>query len=165
MPDRAALLELVNAAPRERPDRTGPEGTLVGTDTRVAAPEPKPEPSVALPPAPSGSEMAAGPLEFLPMLSTPAIERAAREQIYWTLSKKCLGPDGKPPPPDTITITFTIQPDGGVDPASVAAKASSPRYEATAECVLREFSALPFRGPTATFLTTARIMFTWPSVD
>ena len=162
--DPVALGEIVYAAPREKPKSTGPDGsTLVGTDTGVAKTEEEapPAPSAAAP----RSGMVAGAPQFQPALSTPAIERAAREQIYWALSKKCVGPDGKPPPADTIALVFTIRPDGSIDPASVAATTDDKRYEATAECVLREFSALPFRGPTATLHTTARIMVTWPSVD
>ena len=43
----------------------------------------------------------AGRIEVQPQLSSPAIERAAREQIYWSL-RRCTGPDGKSPPPESM---------------------------------------------------------------
>ncbi|MBW2455992.1 MAG: hypothetical protein JRI68_15855 [Deltaproteobacteria bacterium] len=109
--------------------------------------------------------MQVGDPEVLPLLSSPAIERAARELIYWNLMQKCSGPNDEQPPPDVITLVFTIRSDGSVDPTSVSASASDKRYEETAACVVREFSASPFRGPPATLRSSARIIVTWPSVD
>ena len=39
------------------------------------------------------------------------------------------------------------------------------RYDRAAECVVREFSALPFSGPPATIGNTTRVISTLPSVD
>ena len=103
-----------------------------------------------------------------PRLSNPAIERAAREQIYWHF-RECTGPDGKPPPPDTILLMFTIRPDGTVNPALVETRCVDPdlteTYAATVDCVARQFAAHPFRGPAATRRMAARVMITWPSTD
>ncbi len=160
-PDRSALDELLARVPKKRPAATGPDGgTLVGSDTGVVA-----SASATTSSGPSKHHARMGKLSIQPLLSSPAIERAAREQIYWNLMRKCPGPDGQPPPPDTITLLFTIRGDGTVAPASVGATTSDKRYEKTAECVVREFSASPFRGPAATRWVSAKIIVTWPSVD
>ncbi len=159
--DRSALQELLARVPKKRPAPTGPDGgTLVGSDTGVAAAA-----SVSASASPPKPRAYMGGIEIQPLLSSPAIERAAREQIYWNLMRKCRGPDGQAPPPDAITLLFTIRGDGSVAPASVGATASDKRYEQTAECVVREFSASPFRGPAATRWVSAPIIVTWPSVD
>jgi hypothetical protein len=162
-PDRMALAELLAAAPADTPTPTAKDGTLVGSNTGLEedALPPSVDASVGTPQA----HLVAGAPEIQPLLSSPAIERAAREQIYWELMKKCRGPDGEAPTPEVITLVFTIRADGSVDPASAAASAAEARYEATAACVLREFSAIPFRGPAAALATEARIIVTWPSVD
>ena len=154
-----ALAEILAHAPSSQPQATGPDGgTLVGTPTEFDGGAPEPEP-------PKKKQLRTGKLFVQPLLSSPAIERAAREQIYWTLHEQCRGPDGAPPPPDAITLRFTIRHDGSVDPASVSAHANDAQFVDVAECVLREFSALPFRGPAAGRDNTARVIVTWPSVD
>ncbi len=164
-PDPQALAELLAATPSARPPSTGPDGgTLVGTETGTTGDAGAPAP-LSLPSRGARIGMAVGEPEVLPLLSSPAIERAARELIYWNLMKKCRGPEDEEPPPDVITLMFTIRSDGSVDPASVGASATDKRYEGTAECVVREFSASPFRGPAATIRSSARIIVTWPSVD
>jgi hypothetical protein len=164
-PDPQALAELLAATPSARPPSTGLDGgTLVGTETGFTGDPATPEPS-ARPAGGVVTGMQVGEPEVLPLLSTPAIERAARQLIYWNLMKNCRGPDDALVPPDMITLVFTIRSDGSVDPASVGASAAEKRYEATAECVVREFSASPFRGPAATIRSSARIIVTWPSVD
>jgi hypothetical protein len=159
----AALSELLAAAPSSHPESTAPDG-----GTRVASDTGKAEGSAAQPSATANAGKArlrAGRMSLQPLLSSPAIERAAREQIYWTLGQKCKGPDGKPPAADSIVLKFTVRADGTVHPASVEASTDDPKLEATAECVLREFSALPFRGPAASRQSEARVIITWPSVD
>lgn len=166
--DPSALAELVAQSPKQVLEPTGPDGaTLVGTDTKVPRAEAAASAAV---PTQLGTDhrvgmLTAGDIEIQPLLSTPAIERAARAQIYWPLRQKCAGPDGQPPPPDAVTLTFSIRSDGTVDPASVTAEAGDKRFEPTADCVLREFSALPFRGPGAVLGSSARVIITWPSVD
>jgi hypothetical protein len=159
-PDRAALAELLHHVPKDAPPPTGSSGTRVGTDSGV----PGEAAVVHGRRASDDPGVRAGPIELQPLLSSPAIERAAREQIYWSL-RKCTGPDGNPPPPESITLKFTIEADGSVDPASVSTEVADPALEPTAECVLTAFSASPFRGPAATRRASARVIITWPSVD
>jgi outer membrane biosynthesis protein TonB len=159
----AALQELLAAVPSAHPPTTGSEGsTRVGSETGE---KPGASAAASAPGRTKRGRLKAGEMSLQPLLSSPAIERAAREQIYWPLAQKCKGPDGKPPPPDSILLKFTIRGDGTVHPASVEASSEDPRLEATAECVLREFSALPFRGPPAGRQSDARVIMTWPSVD
>ncbi len=163
-PDPQALAELIAATPSGHPPVTGPKGgTLVGTETGLEGDAGGPPP--VTPARAMGIGMQVGVPEVMPLLSSPAIERAARELIYWNLMKKCRGPEDEAPPPDVITLVFTIRSDGSVDPTSVSASASDKRYDETAACVVREFSASPFRGPPATIRASARIIVTWPSVD
>lgn len=164
-PDRAdpgALAELLKAAPAPEPLRpTDPEGgTRVGTDTGLEPTEPP-----LVPPRPAAPSLHAGQLELQPLLSTPAIERAARAQIYWRLAQQCHGPDGAPLPPDAIRVSFHIRADGSVDPGSLSASATDVKYQAVTECVVRELSASAFRGPEATLHSSADVIMTWPSVD
>jgi hypothetical protein len=159
-PEPAALERLLQKVPKDVPPPSGSAGTLVGTNTGIDG-----HTEVVTSKRPRGeAAVRAGPIEVQPLLSSPAIERAAREQIYWNL-RKCTGPDGKAPPPESITLRFTIDSDGSVDPASVSTHAATPELEPTAECVLSAFSASPFRGPAATRKTSARVIITWPSVD
>lgn len=159
LPDPAALDALVEAAPAEAPPPTGKDGlTSVGTDTGLPGEE------LAIPASTTAPAVVGGEVQIQPQLSSPAIEREARAQIYWSL-RECKGPDGRVPPPESITLAFTLREDGTVDPASVIASADDEALQSTAECVLRAFSATPFEGPVATRRTPARIRITWPSVD
>jgi hypothetical protein len=101
---------------------------------------------------------------YQPLLSNPAIERAARAQIYWRL-RSCATASGDLPPPETIALSFTLRPDGTVDPATVGAKALEGDLEEVAECVARTFAATPFRGPAAAHGTSPSVIVLWPSVD
>jgi len=165
-PDKLALQELISATPTSRPKTTGADGgTLIGTDTDEREP-------VDAPVAPTGADapqppdaLVAGPLSVQPTMSNPAIERAAREQIYWPLVQKCRGPKGEILPPDSITLRFTIRTDGTVDPASVDAEADEEKYQSAAQCVVREFSSIPFQGPPSSLGATTRINAKLPSVD
>jgi hypothetical protein len=167
-PDAEALEELLNAAPRQQLASTGPNGgTLVGTDTaRPSDDDQQSTRPVDIPiPPPPEAKLEAGQMEIQPALSNPAIERAAREQFYWPLVQKCRGPDGEILPPETITLVFTIGPDGAVAPGTVGATASERKYDAAADCVVMEFSALPFRGPAAALGASTSVISTLPSVD
>jgi hypothetical protein len=165
-PDKLALQELIGAVPTSRPKTTGPDGgTLIGTETGEPKPVGVPTPDSAdVPPQPPNA-LHAGPLGVQPTMSNPAIERAAREQIYWPLVQKCRGPKGEFLPPDSITLRFTIRTDGTVDPASVDAEADEDKYQSAAQCVVREFSSIPFQGPPSSFGATTRINAKLPSVD
>lgn len=160
-PDGGALGELVAAAP-SAPGPTGSAGTLVGTETG----EPGPAEVVGEPIAPPdrGPRVQLGRVTVDPPLSSPAIERAARAQLYWRL-RTCRQVDGTPPPPDSIVLAFTLRRDGTVDPATVRADATEPGLQTVAACVLRTFSATPFIGPEAGRDMPTRVLITWPSVD
>jgi hypothetical protein len=159
-PDAIALAELLDAVPSGTVAATAPDGgTLVGSDTGVDGDE-----MPWAPPAPSRSRLRPGPMRVQPLLSNGAIERAARAQIYWPL-RECLDADGQLPPAESITLAFSLRPDGSVDPATVSASASEKRLEPVAECVVRRFSAGAFRGPAAARGTSARVVILWPSVD
>jgi hypothetical protein len=160
--DPSALAEVLAKGQAPKPPPTGRAGTLLGSDT--GAPERDEPPSMALPAPPESSRLQAGTAEFQPALSSPAIELAARAQLYWRL-RSCRLPDGSPPPPESITLGFTIRPDGSVDPASVSASAEDDALAEVASCALRTFSASPFIGPEAGLETSSRVVITWPSVD
>ncbi len=169
--DPVALAELLRAAPDKTPSPTGPDGgTLVGSETEVEPTKGSPD-EVAAGAGTTGpgqgprAALRAGRMELRPQLSNVAIERAAREQIYWRLVQKCRDGKGEILPPDSITLVFTIRTDGSIDPASVGATAADKRYRAAAECVVREFSAIPFRGPEAALDQDTRVIATLPSVD
>ena len=162
-PDPGALDRILSKVPSARPVRTGPDGgTRVGSETGEGGDElPRPGNETS---RPRHADVQAGPIEIQPQISSPSLERAAREQIYWQL-RACVDAEGKPPPPESIVLAFTIRADGSVDPASVSASAEDKALEPVAECVLREFSSLPFRGPFAARRTSSRVLITWPSVD
>ncbi|MCC6525346.1 MAG: hypothetical protein IT373_22020 [Polyangiaceae bacterium] len=170
-PDPKALAEIVGAAPKSTPSPTDPDGgTLVGTDVPPPDGGTEPLPSAtaiefAAPAAPSGPRLSAGHIEIRPGLSNPAVERMAREQIYWQLVQECRAPDGQILPPDAVLLEFVVRPDGTVDPSSVAATAELPAYRAAAECMQRKFVALPFRPPAATLGRKTVVQATLPSVD
>jgi hypothetical protein len=161
-PDPSALSEIVAKGTREAPPPTAPDGTLVGSET--GEPEQVDPVSALATTPPQPPRVQAGHAELAPALSSPAIERAARAQLYWRL-RECRLPNGAPPPPDAITLGFTIRQDGTVDPASVSASAGDDAHAEVAVCVLRTFSASPFLGPPAGLDTSARVLITWPSVD
>lgn len=161
-PDPSALREIIGRAPRDGLGPTAGEGSLVGTETGV----PERETASLLSPMPPTDHprVQAGKAELQPALSSPAIERAARAQLYWPL-RACRLPDGSAPPPESIVLGFTIRPDGRVDPASVSATAEDQALAEVALCALRAFSASPFLGPAAGLDTSSRVLITWPSVD
>lgn len=159
--DPGVLAEILDHVPSASPRRpTGPDGgTLVGTDSGVEGEElPEAPPADERPPLRVGRE------RYDPLLSNPAIERAARAQIYWPL-RQCKTPDGEPPPPESVALSFTLRPDGTVDPATVSAKAKNKALQPVAECVVRTFSTIVFRGPAAAHGTSPRVVVVWPSVD
>ncbi|MBI4703276.1 MAG: hypothetical protein HY744_19340 [Deltaproteobacteria bacterium] len=163
--DPRALPELLHAVPSAWAPPTDPDGgTRIGTDTgekagAADAGAPAPEPPRREP------KLVVGQPKFQPQLSSAAIERAAREQLYWPIVQKCRGPDGQILPPEVISLSFVIRPDGAVDPSSVKASARHPRYEKAVDCVLREFAAVPFVAPRAALGSETRVVALVPSVD
>ena len=98
-------------------------------------------------------------------MATPAIERAARAQLYWNLVQRCRDKDGKILPADAIAMQFFIDLDGYINPASILATADSPQYAEAAHCMRRELSTATFRAPAATWGHASKVRVTLPSVD
>jgi hypothetical protein len=166
-PDPTALEEILAAAPRTGARPTGPDGgTLVGTVTD-AGDEPRdagaPAPDAAAPKAEARVE--AGEPEVQPGLPSPAIERAARAQLYYPLTTRCKDKGGKILPPDAIQLNFRIDADGYVVPSSISAIATDPRHEDAASCMRRELGAATFRAPAAARGAGTWVNVTLPSVD
>lgn len=155
--DPGVLGELLATVPSAHPaDGEARARTRLGTDTGVAA-------ASASPPSPN----AAPRMETRPRatLSSPALERAAREQLYWPLVRVCRLADGSLPPADSVTLEFDLLADGSVPPNTVTTRASEERFRGVAECVERVFASSGFRGPVEGRGTHASVRITWPSVD
>ncbi|AKT39048.1 hypothetical protein [Chondromyces crocatus] len=163
-PSAAALEELLAAAPRAMASPTGENGTSrVGTATSSHAPDApvlhlngteSPRPRVTLGDVTIGGRM-----------SSPAIEKAARAQLYWVLVQRCRDAEGAILPPDSITLSFSIDENGYLIPTSIEATAANPRHEEAAECMRRELSGLAFRAPPGARGQTTKVEATVPSVD
>jgi hypothetical protein len=166
-PDPTALEEILAASPKAGARPTGPDGgTLVGTVTDAdagPADAAAPAPDAALPKA--EARVLAGEPEVQPGLPSPAIERAARAQLYYPLTTRCKDRDGKILPPDAIVLRFRIDPDGYVVPSSISAIATDPRHEDAANCMRRELGAATFRAPAASRGAGTSVNITLPSVD
>lgn len=166
-PDPGALAEILAAAPSASARATGPDGgTLVGTSTDPGAEAPDaaaPAPAAAAPKAQARVEE--GKPEVQLGLPDPAIERAARAQLYFPLTTRCKDRDGKILPPDAIHLHFRIDPEGYVVPSSISAVAADPRYEDAANCMRRELGTATFRAPASARGTGTTVNATLPSVD
>src|SRR5262249_35756648 len=124
-PDPAALAELLAAAPKRGPQSTSENGgTLVGTATGEKEPSatdaggPKneaPKPAVEV-----------GEMQLEATMSSPAIERASRQQLYYRLVTRCKDKAGKILPPDAVKLDFLIDPDGYIAPGSIVATTEDP---------------------------------------
>jgi len=167
--DPDALAALLAAAPQTQLSPTGKGGkTAIGTDTGIpasataseAAPQERaPQPQVSV-----------GELEIQAQLASPAIERAARAQLYWNLVQRCRDPQGKILPPDAIHLRFHVDADGHIAAASIQAmpnerRADSRRYTDAAHCMRRELARSGFRAPAAARGIPSLIDALVPSVD
>ncbi len=174
VPVPGVLAEIVAATPKPSATPTGPDGgTRVGTETGV------PDDSRKGPSEPDGGvdasartkgtgkriKIAEGSLDVSEGIPSPAVERAARAQLYYPLVQRCRGPDGQILPPDTVVLRFRIDVDGYIVPASISAIAEDSRYEAAANCMQRELSAAAFRAPAAARGVATIVNATVPSVD
>jgi hypothetical protein len=159
-----ALDELLAAATASQlPASTAPDGgTRVGTDTGVASRDGGAAPSATGSPK---AEVAVGAPTSEPLVSSPALEREARAQLYWPLTTKCKGEDGRILPPDAVTLTFTIDAEGYIQPSSIAATTEDPRHDSAAKCMIRELGASSFRMPPTSRGLPTRVTATVPSVD
>jgi len=162
----AALDEILAAAPRERPGPTGADGgTRVGTTTQLpSAQPPAPGASASAPPARSARVDVGAPTAE-PAMASPAIEREGRAQLYWNLVQRCRGEAGEILPPDAITLSFTIDAAGYIQPSTIVATPNDPRHDKAAQCMIRELGAASFRAPPSARGIATRVVATVPSVD
>jgi hypothetical protein len=165
-PNATALDEIVAAADKLTSTPTDPKGgTLVGTETGVT-PNASARPSAsARARSPAPTKIGVGEPEIEPDVSSPAVEREGRAQLYWNLVQRCRAPDGSILPPEVVTLRFTIDADGYVVPGTIQSTASDPRWQQAASCMLRELSAASFRAPPSARGVAARVTATVPSVD
>src|SRR5262249_2675040 len=148
--DPGALDELLTAAPKIGARPTGADGgTSIGTDTGLpadtVAPTVEKPPDVARKP-----KVSVGVPAIDAQLSNPAIEKAARAQLYWNLVTRCKDKQDKILPPDTIRLKFSIDGDGYIVAPSIIVTPVDPKYEEAAACMRRELSTATFRAPAAT---------------
>jgi hypothetical protein len=162
--DPAALAELLRKAPPAAARPTGSAGgTALGEETHLPEGAPLVEP-----PAPSTHTrpvIMVGTPVMQATMANPAIERAARAQLYWNLVQRCRDKEGQILPADAIHLKFNIDADGYIASASIIATAADPRFSDAAHCMRRELSTATFRAPAATRGQFGVIDATVPSVD
>jgi hypothetical protein len=168
-PDPAALGEILAAAPKNAPQVTGPDGgTLVGTNTELVEKDPK-NAQVLIPahkdPGLPKISIKEGDLDVGVGIPSPAVERAARAQLYHSLVTRCRDQNGKLLPPDAIVLHFRIDADGYIVPPSISAIASDPNHADAAACMRRELAGSSFRAPMAARGMASMVNATVPSVD
>jgi hypothetical protein len=161
--DPAALAELIAAAPDAVQASTGKDGgTEIGTDTGLRAEPPVLPPD---PPEPRPARVSVGEVKVQTEMSTPAIEKMARAQLYWPLVQRCRDPAGAILPPESITLSFTIDIEGYIVPSSIVSTPSDPRHEEAAACMRRELAGAPFRAPPSARGLLTRVDALVPSMD
>jgi hypothetical protein len=163
--DPAALDEILAAAPRhDGGDPAGAgRGGLLGTDTGVRGDGGA---EGAAPADPSkGARIRVGKVTLEPGMSSPTIERAARAQIYWPLVQRCRADDGAILPPEVIHLSFHLDRDGYVVPATILAVPREPRFADAARCMARELGMSTFRAPAAARGLPQSVAMDVPSVD
>jgi hypothetical protein len=160
-------LEEILAAAREAASRPadGVSVAKIGTSTGLPAPSAlPPEPAPAPTPAPRSRVEIGAPMVQANM-SSPAIEKAARAQLYWDLVQRCRGPGGSLLPPDAIRVEFNVDAEGYIVVPTIIGSASDPRYDEAATCMRRELSGAAFRAPAGARGLPTRVDATVPSVD
>ncbi len=162
--DPAALDELLRRVPTVVAGPTGSDGgTALGEDTHLPPDAPSTEPPPAEPKHKPVITVGAPVMQTT--MANPAIERAARAQLYWNLVQRCRDKEGKILPPDAVHLKFNIDADGYIASSSIIATAADPRHEGAAHCMRRELSTATFRAPAATRGQLGVIDATVPSVD
>lgn len=163
--DPGALDDLLAATPKLHPGPTAADGgTTIGATTGV----PEGSASAIVPPpteATAAARVVVGAPTVQAPMANPAIERAARAQLYWNLVQRCRDKDGKILPADAIAMRFTIDLDGYISPSSIVAQAASAEHADAAHCMRRELSTATFRAPAATWGHLGEVRVTLPSVD
>jgi hypothetical protein len=161
--DPSALEQLLAKAPPRAEKPAGSSGSALGEETHLPPDAPITEP---LPPEPRRkAKVTVGAPVMQTNMANPAIERAARAQLYWNLVQRCRDREGKILPPDAIRLKFNIDPDGYIASSSIIATAADPRHLDAAHCMRRELSTATFRAPAATRGQFGLIDATVPSVD
>ncbi|WP_437964225.1 hypothetical protein WMF04_31495 [Sorangium sp. So ce260] len=161
-----ALAEILAAA-REAAPRPGDGASLakIGTSTGLPAPSaPPPDPAPAPAPAPRSRVEIGAPM-LQANMSSPAMEKAARAQLYWDLVQRCRGPGGKMLPPDAVRVEFNVDAEGYIVVPTIIGSASDPRHDEAATCMRRELSGAAFRAPAGARGLPTRVDATVPSVD
>ncbi|WP_437585842.1 hypothetical protein [Sorangium sp. So ce1000] len=161
------VLEEILAAAREA--APGPADGIslakIGTSTGLPAPSaPPPEPAPAPAAAPRSRVELGAPMVQANM-SSPAIEKAARAQLYWDLVQRCRGPGGSLLPPDAVRVEFNVDAEGYIVVPTIIGSATDPRYDEAATCMRRELSGAAFRAPAGARGLPTRVDATVPSVD
>lgn len=162
--DPGALDDLLAAAPKAA--ASAGARPAIGADTGVPAASASATAMAILPPERKRtSPIVVGTVTIQPPMATPAIERAARAQLYWNLVQRCRDKDGKILPADAISLRFIVDADGYITPSSIIARASLAEHADAAHCMRRELSTATFRGPAANWGHTGEVRATVPSVD
>lgn len=165
-PEPGVLAEILAAAPKSSAAKGAPDGgTLVGTNTGI-----KEEPKIVAEVPDGGARIKRASIEegkpdVAVGIPSPAVERAARAQLYHPLVMRCRDADGKILPPDAVTLRFKIDTDGYIVPTSISAVAADSKHEAAAACMRRELSAAAFQAPASARGVAAMVNATVPSVD
>jgi hypothetical protein len=171
--DPAALDEILAAArPSPRPAATADGGAAIGADTGLPAdagarPGPRPDDpgSARAPdPAPPG-HVTVGKTGAAPDVSGPALERAARAQIYWPLVQRCKGKGGALLPPEAVHVSFQLDADGYLVASTILATPRQERFAEAARCMARELGAATFRAPASARGLPHTFQADVPSVD
>jgi hypothetical protein len=159
-----ALDELLAAAPATPPAAAPDRDALLGTDTGL--PGDGNAERRALPSAePAKPHVRIGQVTTEPGMSGPAIERAARAELYWPLVQRCRDKDGAILPAEVVHVTFNLDQDGYVVPATVLAVAKDARFADAARCMARELTATTFRAPAGVRGRPSGVVMDVPSVD
>ncbi len=171
--DRAALDEILAAAPPKPTPAQRPSGAdagadraaLLGTDTGVRGDAGT---TTEAPPSgepPRRARIQVGKVVVEPGMSSPSIERAARAQLYWPLVQRCRDPEGAILPKEVVHLTFQIDRDGYLLPATILAVPREPRFADAARCMARELATATFRAPAAARGLQQNVGMDVPSVD
>lgn len=162
--DPAALDELLANAPKAAPPQaTGDGGTAIGTDTGL--PASSAEAPAAKPTAAPNGSVTFGKAMTQTEMSSPAIERAARAQLYWRLVQKCRDREGKILPPESVRLLFKVDADGYIASSTIIAEGKSERFTEAARCMARELSTATFRAPASARGQPHTVNADVPSVD
>jgi hypothetical protein len=100
-----------------------------------------------------------------PGIAGPALERAARAQLYWPLVQRCRDAKGSILPPEVIHLAFLLDGDGYIVTATIVPTAKEERFADASRCMARELAALPFRAPSAGRGTPRHVEIVLPPMD